>query len=238
MVGIAGVFFKDTNIPNLANLWPNLIVMIVLYGFGNIFIFKALQTIDVSEYTIIFTARVIITVVVSTIILHEGLKSQQFIGAFLIIIGVFMVTYNFRRFTLKTGEIYALLATLCIGFVPINDRILLRSFTVYPYVSLAFILPGIFNAIIYYKKMKNLKLFFNRSRLIRLLGMCVFYFVSSITYFRSLQLSPNISQIVVINQSQTILTVLLAVFILHENKKVLRKICAAIITFMGVLLAR
>ncbi len=237
LIGCFGYLMHQLYFPSLGKLLPNFIFMTLIYSFGNVFVFKALQMTEASEFTIIYAARVLFALIISSIILHEGLQTLQIVGALLVLSGVVLAAYN-KKLTINKGELYAILGAFCFAVGTVNDRIILRTFPVYSYVSLAFILPALLLAVIYPKRMKNLKVFFKPTLLKKMILMCLIYGVSSITYFIALQISINTSQIVVINQSSTIITVVLAIVLLKERKKLFRKLGAAIITFLGILLVK
>lgn len=76
MIG-AYAAFNGFNIPDLVPLIPNLILMTILYGAGNVFIFSALKIIDASEFTILFASRAMITIIGAIIFLKESFSTQQ-----------------------------------------------------------------------------------------------------------------------------------------------------------------
>ena len=86
------------NIPNLQPILFNFVLMIVLYSAENIFLFKALKKLEASKFTIIFSSRALFTVLVSSILLGEFLNIGQWVGAILILLGIYLVIGKINRF--------------------------------------------------------------------------------------------------------------------------------------------
>ncbi len=91
---IVGVFalFRGFSIPNLLPILPNLILMIFLYGVGNIFVFKALKNLEASDFTIIFASRTLWTIIAAIIFLKERADLfKKLIGSVISFIGVILL---------------------------------------------------------------------------------------------------------------------------------------------------
>lgn len=71
--------------PDITKILLFMGLMIVLYGFGNVFIFQALKAIEASKFTILFATRALFTILASTLFLNESLNATQWIGALLIL---------------------------------------------------------------------------------------------------------------------------------------------------------
>ena len=239
LIGVFGLFTSDMSFPNnWKTLLPNLILMVIFYGFGNLLIFKSLKETEASKFTIIFSLRAFFTTFGSFLLLREFLTLNQYIGAVLIFASVVLVSFKSQKLTLKRGELYAFLAALCFGLANTNDRYLLMSFQVYPFLVLAFSLPALLIALIYHQELKYIKIFLNKKLLINIALLCLIYGFTAITFFSALQLSNNSSQVANINISSVIITVVLSIIFLKERKNYLKKLIAAILTFAGVYLLK
>lgn len=236
LITVAGFLFSSINLPDIIPLIPNLLLMIVLYTFANIFIFKSLKEIEASKYTIIFATRALFTIFASTLILSEGLTVKQLGGTLFILLGVIIVSIESTKFTFRKGELFALLGAIGFGFANTNDRFLLGSFNIYPYMSVIFISPAIFMGLIYYKELKYIKLFLHKSIFKKALLLCVIYALSAITFFAALKIADNSSQVISVNLTSVILTVLLSIIFLKERSHVVKKLAGAILTFAGLFL--
>lgn len=232
-IGFFGLLTSGLPLPDLKPLAINLIIMTLLYGFGNIFTFKALKLIEASEFTIIFASRGLFTLIASSILLQEGLSPIQLIGAFLIMTSVVLVTIKSFKFNFSKGELLTILGAFCLGVAVTNDRYLLGSFEVIPYVTLAFILPALFIALANMKKMSHVKTLMRKDTLRKMLIMCFLYSISALTFFKALQIGTNSSQISILNLLSIILVVILGMIFLKERGHVVKKIIGAILSIIG-----
>lgn len=236
IIGVFGFLFGSMNFSNIKPVFFNILLMTLLYILANVFTFKALKKIEASEYTIIFSSRVLFTIIASSIFLREKLTFQQFGGAMLILVAIFLATYNKTKIRFGKGELLALLGAMSIGFETTNDRMILSSMKLYPFVTIAFIVPAIVMLFIFPKSLPKMKIFLDKKLLSRMLTFSFLYAISSITFFAALQIGNNSSQIAVINQTSTIVIVLLGIIFLKERFNIINKLLAAVLSVIGVIL--
>lgn len=235
LIGIYALF-NGFSTPNLVPLIPNLVVMTVLYGAGNVFIFIALKTIDASEFTIVFASRALWTILGAIIILKESFSPLQMIGTVLIIMSVILVSWKKQKFILSKGIIFSVFAALFFGLAFANDAFILNNFDAPSYLIFAFIIPSLAVWAMYPKSIVHMKPLFERKTLQKLLLLSFLYGISAITIFLAYQVGKNASQIAILDQTATIVTVLLAVLFLRERSDLWKKVLGAIMSFIGVVL--
>lgn len=237
LIGIYALF-NGFSTPNLIPLIPNLLLMAILYGAGNVFIFSALKTIDASEFAIIFASRALWTVLGAIIFLKENFSPLQIMGTLLIITSVVLVSWKKQKFILSKGIVFSVFAALFFGLAFVNDALILNNFDVPSYVALAFIIPSFLIWTLYPKSTMKMKPLFGRKTLPKLLLLCFFYGISAITIYSAYQVGKNASQIATLDQTTTLVTVLLAVLFLKERSDLWRKLLGAIISIIGVILVK
>lgn len=235
LIGIYAVF-KGFSTPNLVPIIPNLILMTILYGAGNVFIFSALKMIDASEFTIVFASRALWTIIGEIIFLKESFSAQQTLGTLLIIASVILVSWKKQKFIFSKGFVFSVLAGLFFGFAFTNDAFIVNNFDVPSYLTIAFIIPSLAVWAIYPKSTAKMKLLFERKTLLKLGLLGIFYTISSITIFLAYQIGKNATQIAPLNQTATIITVILSIIFLKERLDLWKKLLAVIISFVGVVL--
>jgi len=236
IVGIYGFIFEDMSIPPLAPLAINLILMAVLWGLANIFNFSALKVTEASVFTIIFSTRGIFTTLASGYFLGEFLNSKQWLGSFFILLGIVLVSIKPKGFKFTKKELLSLLTAMAFGFANTNDRILLSSFNLYPYVSLAFIVPAFAVALYRPKSVLNIGNFIKKGVIEKTILVAVVFAASSLAYFKALQITPNSSQVASISVSGVILTVLLSIIFLKEGDRMPQKLLGSVASFVGLVL--
>lgn len=223
-------------IPDMTKVVWSMLAMTVLYALANIFIFKSLKTTEASRFTVIFASKTFFAIVASTLFFREGLDTMQWLGAMLIIIGVVTVSYKNTKLSLNKGDLFALTAAVLFGLANTNDRFLVKFFDPYSYVVLGFLLPGVLIALMYPKKITNMKVYFKKTFIYKMTLLCLLYGLSAVTFFAALQTSPNASQVFSISPFGAVVTVVLSIIILKERDALSRKIIGAILSLSGLLL--
>lgn len=236
IIAVFGFLFGSMQFPNIKPIFPNILLMIALYGFGTIFSFRALKKIEASRFTVLFSSRAFFTVVFSSLLLKEFLTGRQILGALLIFAGVIIVSQQTAKLGFGRGEIWALFSALLFGAATTNDRYLLNFFEVYPYITLGFIAPPLLVILVYPHKLKKLTLFLRKKRLKRILFLCLIYAFWAITFFSALQKADNSSQAVSVFTTNVVATVILSIIFLGERENLAKKISGAFLSFLGLLM--
>lgn len=233
------IFLNGINNFQLISLLPNFILMVLLFSIGNILMCFGFKFLEASKMTILFASRAGWTVLGSALILQQTLSVKQFFGAFLIIASVILVSLNKTyKFTFSKGEKFAFLAALFFGLAVVNDAYVMQKLDVGFYMMIAFVAPAIFQVVIFPKKIKEIKKFFNFDFFTKLIILGFFYALSAVTFFMSYQFNQNAAQISVLNQTVTVVTVLLAIIFLKEKANLARKLFGAFLSFVGVVMMK
>lgn len=237
VIFVIGLLTSEMGLPNnLSSLLGNIALMILLYGFTNVLVFKSLKLIEASKFTIIFSTRTFFTVLASSIFLGEMLSGKQFLGTLLIFTSVIVVTLKSTKISFTKGDLMALMAAVVVGFAITNDRFLVQNFLVYTYLLIAFILPGILIAVVNPKDVPEIKKLLEVRKLIKIGLLSVIYAFSALTFYEALKMSPNSSQVASVNMTSVIAIVFLSIIFLNERDNLAKKILAAFICFLGLLL--
>lgn len=209
----------------------------ILWGVGTIFYFKALQLLESSEVTILASVRSVITIAASLLFLKESFNLQKLFGTVIVLLSIFIVTNLKHGIKFNKGIFYTFGMVLCYGLAVVFDVLNLRSTDPLSYLALVNILIGIILLLIFPKAIRQLKVLVNKNFLKKMLPLSVFSAAQAIAYYFALAKGPA-SQIAPIGQAQVIITILLAVVILKERDNLIRKIIAAILVMIGVILLR
>ena len=115
MIGISTEGYID--------FWPNIILMTVLYTFGNYFLFKGYQIGEASVVSLMLASTTIWTILFSLIFLGEELASNDLVGIGLILLALIILNreglQNIRNF--GRGELYGLITGVFFGIALGND---------------------------------------------------------------------------------------------------------------------
>lgn len=124
------------------------------------------------------------------------------------------------------------------GVGVVLDTYNVRSYDAVSYNVVINFLITLILLIYYPKTLKQLKSFSSRNFLYRMLPLGFFTSIQAIAYYLALGQGANASQVGPILQAQVIVTVLLAALLLKERDFFLRKIIAALLVSIGVILMR
>jgi drug/metabolite transporter (DMT)-like permease len=231
-------FYQGFNFPDLKDISLNLILMAVLIGTGNILIFRGLKKVEASEYTVLFSTRAIWSVLAAIVFLHESFSGKQIIGAALIILSVFVVSWKKKSFRLNEGEMLTLAAAFFVGFAFINDTYLLNKVDLFFYMPLVFALPAIFAMVVNYKRFLKPGNLLTPMETVKVSVLSLLFAISATSTFTAYEKGHNAAQIAILNQTSTILIVVLGIIFLRERNHLYLKILGGIISLVGVYLVR
>lgn len=230
-------FIAGFKIPsNFTIILPNLLLMLIAYTGMNIFVYKALNYTEASVFTVLFAARVIFIVLGATILLKEPFSVKQISGTALIILSIVIISFKKQNIKFKKGELFSLLAGLFLAVGAINDTYILKVFDVKSYSPFGFLIPSF---LIWGLNLRSSKNIIKLPRLKIFPGivlLAAIYSASYLFYNLAYFSGNNAGQMAAIYQITSVLTVILAIILLKERSKLLIKLLAAILGFIGVLL--
>jgi len=209
-----------------------------LYALHAIFGFKALQSVEVSRFTVIYSLRAVITILIATLFLDEKLTILQLFGALLILSAiVFLNTKSFKGlFRFSKGEIYALLAAVTFGIATVSDKYLLDWFDYVPYLFIDFLVPGLILFLARPKSVPESLELFKQKLGPKIFLFATLYAIAAISFFTALTQADNASLVSGVGQVGSIVTVLLGIVLLKERKDITKKLIAASLSFIGLIL--
>jgi drug/metabolite transporter (DMT)-like permease len=209
-----------------------------LWGICQVFLFKALQTVEASELTIISGLRVVITIITSIIFLNQIFTGWNVLGAALIFTATFLVVNLGKSFKANKGLVYTLAIALFGGLAIVADSANVQHYDVLAYSTYSNLLSGLFILAFYPNALQQLKHFVQPAFLMKMLPLAVFSASQGILYLLALTYGGNTAQVGTIRQTSVIVTVLLAIIFLKERRDLGRKLLAAAIVTVGVFLLR
>ncbi|HEX8964950.1 MAG TPA: EamA family transporter [Patescibacteria group bacterium] len=236
-VVIIGILLHAFVFPQLTlNLLFFLIIGIFLYAFGNLYIFKALKETEASKFTVIYSTRVLFTVLVAVLFLSESFVLKEIIGTIFIFSGIVIVSLKSNKIHLQKGDFYALIAAVFFGLANANAKFLLHSLAVYPYMAYVFFAPPILLGIIYPKELQYISHFLEKKNFIKMFWVSLFWALANICFFEAVKRTPSISILSAIQLTSVVVTVILSIIFLKERKNIGKKLLGTVISFIGLLL--
>lgn len=224
---------------NILHLTPLIALIFTFYIIGNICLFNALKRIGISEHKIVYSIRPIVTVIASIIFLGEIINLKQIIGAIMILIGVITVSWQSKKLKMfNQGVILTLLSAIAYGLAVAGDSYVIRNIDVASYQTFAFIIPAITMLLIFPSSKFHIKKMFKFPIISKLLILCIFQAIATITVFTAYKIGRNNVQIAPLTQLSTIVIVLAGIVILKERKNIFQKIIGTILSFFGTIMLR
>jgi len=213
-----------------------LLLAAALWGACQIFLFKALQLVEVSEVTILSGLRVVVTIAASISFLGQIFTWFNGLGAMLILASTLLIVDLKKGFRFNKGLLYILAMALFGGLAIVADSANVQLYDVLAYSTFSNFLSGFFILVFYPKALAQWKQFIQPSFLAKMLPVAVFSAAQGILYLLALTYGGNTAQVGTIRQASVIVTVLLAMIFLKERDKPWRKFVAAILVTLGVIL--
>lgn len=212
------------------------------FAITNILSFVVFEYVDAAIASLLSVLNVIAAVVLSTLIIHEGLTTRQLIGALVIFTGMHLVlTINLTRYKHKrlwSAVLLSLLASIFFALAITTEKYLLNHVNLSTYLVFGwgFQFMGVLTVSLFVQKLvranfallkrKKFWVLASQAGLVRML--------SGLLFIYSLKLSNNLSLISVFSGLKVILVALLGAYYLRELDYLKRKLQAAVLSALGV----
>ncbi|MFH0772992.1 MAG: EamA family transporter, partial [bacterium] len=122
------------------------------------------------------------------------------------------------------------------GVAVVNDVVIIRTYNPISFVPVMSFMPGIIIAIIFFKKLPQMKKLFRPKPFSHVAIYALFYGVGAVTFYQALDSGASVSQLSPISRASIIVTVILSALFLNERKDIKKKIMSAVLVSIGVLL--
>ncbi len=233
--GIVAIFVGFSLPPS--DIWLHLLVIGILYGYGSVFFFKSIKTIEASEMSILSSAGTLVTVVLSYFFLNERLNLTQVVGMFLILISVAIINHNKHAFKLSVGAWNALIGAACFGSAVIVDTFILKSYPAISYLPVGSFFIGVILLVSFPRSFR--KVIHDVRRIDgNLVLYSALYTFGALMFYIPLQSGTYVSQLSAIGRVSIIFTVILSAIFLKERSHIGKKILGAILTTIGIFLIK
>ncbi|HEY4964382.1 MAG TPA: EamA family transporter [Candidatus Saccharimonadales bacterium] len=214
------------------------------FAVTNILSYIVFEYVDAAVASLFSTLNIIASVVLSTLIIHEGLSLTQIIGAAILIFSIqLIVSINVSRKKHKQigkAIILSILAAAFFSTATVTEKYLLGKVNLPTYLTFGWgfqFLGVITIAILFSRRINaNFGLFKNMLFWKLALPAVLLRVLGGLLYILSLRISNNLSLISVVSGLKIILAALLAAVILKEKDFLKRKLEAAFTSSIGIAL--
>ncbi len=216
---------------------PLFALSIVLWALVDAFLFSAFKYEEASVLSAIFPLNFLFTFVVSVVFFNSVIKPTIVIGFLIVMFASLLVGLYHTRFRPSKGIMFGLLYSFFLGVALGLNSVVVKSFSIAPYMFAAFLFPAVTNLFIFLRpKVAQLR-YELRVQWKKILLNAVVMDVSFFFLLKAFQLG-NVPQVVALTASTTLLTVLAGVVVLKEDKHITLKIIAALLATAGLILVQ
>lgn len=221
--------------PPLVSMWPYFLFSALLYALGSVLFFKSIKLIEASEMTVLGGAGALVTMLCAYFFLGERLVLWQYLGAGLILAAIMLIATHGKKISFSRGAWFALLATSLFSFAVITDVLIIRVYDAISFAAMMSLLPGIVLLFIFPRSAIALPQALKKINK-NLIFYTILYSAGVVSFYGALGTGALLSQVSVVARANIILTVILAAVFLKERNHLWRKIFAAILCMVGVML--
>jgi len=211
-----------------------LLASIAAYTAYTIFGFKSNKYLDVSITGVLSQITLIFSFIGSIIIFDEDVTMQKIIGVGLILSGniLLFIKGNKSKKISTIGVALRVFAAVTLAGALLIDAKNSSKFTITFYAFLVYLFPGIFTLIYSRSGLRDAKKEFIDNKL----GLLVTGFSGTLAYYFLIKSFAEVDKTIVvpINNSYTVILVLMGIIFLKETNDQFKKILAAILVFIGV----
>lgn len=219
-------------------IWSFIAIACVFYAISNLLQFLAIKKLEISQVSIIGSTKSFWTLLGSAIVLGEVITYAKITGVLFIILSLTILFWKGKTFKPSKGQILILGAALLSAAAYVFDGLILRNFSASLYLIISSLATGFGTLVLSPKSVNKMSGLFNKKISLRVILISILFTLAVYFLYISYQIGGNISSIIPITQSATILTVIMAAVFLGETTRLRIKIIAALLSGIGIYLLR
>lgn len=223
--------------PSSYKVWAFLGIACIFYAIADRVNTTARRGLEVSTYSILGQLSTVFLILWGILFFKEGIVLKKIIGALLILTGNIIVLYQKGKFELNKYVIFSLIGNLSLSIGISVDVGISDQFNMPIYVALTLIVPSLLvllvdkiNILDVVNEFKN-----GNKKAILLVGGS--WGIMLVLMLRAYQFG-SVTTIAPIASITTILNVFVAYFLLKEKSSILKKVIAASIVVLGIVLIK
>ena len=229
-------FFK-LQFPDNIKTYVFLGITCIFYAIADRVNTTARRGLEVSVYSILGQLSTVFVIAWGIIFFKEAIVIKKIIGALLILIGNIAVLYKKGKFEWNKYILFSLLGNLALSIGISVDVGISDQFNMPIYVALTLIVPSLLIFFIERIKLKDIISEFKDGDKKSILIVCCSWGIMIITMLRAYQFG-DVTTIAPLCSITTILNVFVAYFALKEKDSLLKKVIAAVIVILGIVLIK
>jgi drug/metabolite transporter (DMT)-like permease len=240
--GIVGVLLMVVAIlvgfrlPGIGAVIIPALISVIFYGVGHIVYAKTLQKVEASAFSVLFATQAIWIMLLGIVLLGESLTGLQIVGSLCIFVGVGFLVKNLASVFKDKGTLLGLLTGLMFGIAITAWSYVGRHTDTLSWAAISFIGTSGVAFLSHPTSVRHMKPLLRPKVLATLILLAMFYGIGSLAMLFAYK-EGSFAIISPLRQTSIIVTVLLALlFLPQERNRIQRKILAALICAVGVVL--
>ncbi len=230
------VLLHGASFHGLLAAWFPVALSTLGFGVGSVVYAKALRHIDASAFMVLFATQAVWIMLAGTALYHEKLGPAQIAGALFILISVGLLARNRAVFHGRQGVLLGLLTGLIFGISIAASAYVARNTEPITWTWLSFLLAGIASLLVSPRKIPLCKNLIRGTILRTMLLLGIVSAIGTVAMTYAYIYGP-FSLVAPIRQTGILVTTLLAfAFLRDERTHVARKLVAAAVCTIGVVL--
>ena len=224
------------HLPGIENLLLPAIFSVICFGVGHIVYAKTLQRVEASVFSVLFATQAIWIMLLGILLFNENLTGLQILGSLLIFVGVGFTIKNIRSLSFDKGTLLGLLTGLIFGIAITAWSYVGRHTDGLSWAATSFIGASLVACLVRPQTIKHIRPLLNKRILKTLILLGIFYGIGSLTMLFAYK-EGTFAVVSPLRQTSIIVTTLLALlFLSQERTRIGKKVLAALICFIGVIL--
>lgn len=231
--------YLGTRVENFDAIWPLVLLMAVLYGLANTLLYWGMKHTEISRVSVIMTSVPLWVFLGGVLLLGESFNLLKVAGVALVVSGLFVLAWAGRGFRWTRASTAVLLASFLMSGAFLIDRDISGNFSSpFLYQAFSFSLPVIVMVLLRPNAVPKIPVLFARN-IQRLTFLSAVVLVTmSASVLTAYRLGGEVSRVIPIVRASSILVVIFSYLFLGERKDLLKKLIAAILVVLGVVLLR
>jgi uncharacterized membrane protein len=225
--------YKNFALPNEPIAWVYAAIAILLFGLSERLRFIVSKLLDASVNAIIGNVYILVSFIGALFLYSESASAIKLIGAALIILALFIVSYTkktTRNYTLK-GILLGILFETFVGLAGMLDKKGVQYFNPQTYNIFVWLFP-LLVIIFPYIKIKDIVSEFKLGSW-KIIIVAAFNVLGYLFLLKAFELSEA-TRVIPIVQTSTLFTVLFGIILLKERENIARKIIGGILAVIGI----
>lgn len=229
-------FFKF-QFPTQIKVYIFLLIACIFYAITDRVNTTARRGLDVSTFNILYQLSTVLIIVYGIVFFKEEIVIKKILGAFLILLGNVVVLFKKGKFKFNKYVIFSILGNISISIAISVDVGISEQFNLPFYVSATLIVPALLILLTEKIKVKDIIAEYKDGNKKAILAIGISWGVMIITNLRAYQLG-TVTTIAPLSAVTTILNVFVSYFALKEKDSLLKKVLAAIVVVIGIILIK